>query len=159
MAREMTGISAVRDGQKSPMYKFIVASIVVALVASFSIWAFLWPAEQTPSPDLVCDLSLYYVEDEESSTSYIVINGTVYNYGDVGCYAYLYIFVGDGERLGPWGALRAIDHSGRPTELGWIDGEGDFASVDLVFYFGMADTLWTETLFFDYYVTYFVTGE
>lgn len=154
----MTMGSAARDGRKSLTHKFIAASIVVVLIASFSIWAFLWSRGQAPSPDLVCDLSLYYVEGEESSTSYVVINGTVYNYGDVGCYAYLYILVGDGERLGPWYALWDIDHFGGPSELGWIGGEGDFASVDLVLYSGWADTLWTETLFFDYYVTYFVTG-
>jgi hypothetical protein len=155
----MMGSYAARDGRKSPTYKFMVASIIIVLVASFSIWAFLWRGERTPSPDLVCDLSLYYVEEEEGATSYIAINGTIYNYGDVGCYAYLYVLVGDGERLGPWSGLRAIDYSGRPTELGWIDGYGDSANVDLVFYSGSADTLWTETLFFDYYVTYFVTGE
>lgn len=135
---------SVPDERKLPVRRLVAVSLVVILVASSAACAIWLHREHVPSPDLAVDLKLSYTEDELSSITNISVNGTVYNNGDVGCYVWLYLRIGDGNG---WLGEEEIRF--------WISGDGD--SVDV--HWDSQRTCWAETLYLTYHFTLGVVGQ
>lgn len=148
---EMEGSSTVPGVRKPPLRRLMVVSLIIIILISLSAaGALWWPGEHVPSPDLRGDFTLSYVETELSSTSRIYINGTIYNYGDIGCYATLHYLIGDGT-----GRMRIGQ-----TSMFWIGGDSGFVDVHMEFSeFSWGSSFSVETFYWHYYFTSLVVGQ
>ena len=143
---KMEGSVSVPDEHKLPVHWLVAISLVVVILVASSAACAIWLCRgHVPSPDLVVDLKLSYIEDELSSITHISVNGTVYNNGDVGCYVWLSLIIGDGNGWLPGTQIHPF----------WIAGEGGSVNV----HWDSSLTCWTETLFLTYHITYRFVGQ
>lgn len=104
----------------SPALIVVLVVVVVAVVVAGAFGTLLLSSATLGKPDLRKNLTLVYSEGGLFSDPYVSVEGTVYNYGDIGCYATLHCTIRDDRG---WSISPII-------ELSWIGPSGGHVNVD-----------------------------
>ena len=108
-----------KTGMSTALIVILVVAVVIIVVAA--VIGALWLLSVAPDePDLRENLLLYHDEGWDWDDGYVLIEGTVYNYGDAGCFATLHCTISDGRG---WSISPTI-------ELSWVGPNGGHVYVE-----------------------------